>query len=362
MMIKVLHLIKDFNYVCGISKMLYTLISLMNPEEVSSVVIFRKGNSLERLDALNIKYYKINLSSKALFFYNFVKLITIIRRNKIDVIHSHNRIGDVYAYLLSKLFNLPAISTVHSVVKGRKILSYKLKNIISVSEYVKFHIENEFDYKGNIYTIYNFVNPNEVKVTIEKEEMLKKLGLSNNDFILGYVGRFDFEEKGVDIILKALSREEIRKDLILLLIGEGKDKNKIIELKNNCKSKIILCENVHDIYNYYNIINLLILPSRIEPFGLVLLEAGMMKLPCLAANTGGIKEIIIDGKNGILFNKDDLNDFTKKLKLILNNYDKVKEFGAELQKTVLSQFNSDSAIKKIINLYKSLQIEKNNNS
>ena len=55
---------------------------------------------------------------------------------------------------------------------------------------------------------------------------------------------------------------------------------------------ITLLSSKENIYDYYNIMDLVVLPSRIEPFGIVVIEAGMMNKPFIGSNVDGIAEII----------------------------------------------------------------------
>ena len=65
--------------------------------------------------------------------------------------------------------------------------------------------------------------------------------------------------------------------------------------------------------------DLIILPTYEETFGLIVVEAMLMKVPVIGSNAGGVPEIISDGKNGFLFETKNDNALLKKIDYIIEN-------------------------------------------
>ena len=241
--------------------------------------------------------------------------------------------------------------TVHSKVYGRRRFSYNSEKIIAVSNAISEHLVNEFNiYKNKITTIPNSINYDEVKITKGREILFDELKLKVGTKIIGYIGRIDIKEKGIDVLLNAFNKVN-HDSLILLLIGNGKDENFISEFVKNCKHRIIVLPETKNVFNYYNLMDIFILPSKTEPFGIVLLEAGLMKLPVIASNVDGIPEIIENNVNGLLFESENLEELAEKIEFLLDNNAIGRRLGETLYDKVIENYTTEKNIKKIEELY-----------
>lgn len=116
-----------------------------------------------------------------------------------------------------------------------------------------------------------------------RREMRKRYGLSENDIVLGHVGRFDYQKNHPFMVelLKKLHNPKYK----LLLIGDGWMRPQIEELvrTEHLESQVILTGEVSDPQKYYQMMDLLLLPSHFEGLGIAILEAQANGLPCLAS-------------------------------------------------------------------------------
>jgi len=160
---------------------------------------------------------------------------------------------------------------------------------------------------------------------IETKETFKESKGYPKTLIL-YVGRL-IDRKGIFVLLKAfqiLSQEQ--SDLGLLLIGSGEGKK---QYKDFCKTnniKNVFFEGfVHqeELPAYYAMADVFVLPSYSEPWGLVLNEAMACKLPVISSNiVGAAEDLIINGKNGYIFNVGDIHKLVNCLEDILSDEQK----------------------------------------
>lgn len=88
------------------------------------------------------------------------------------------------------------------------------------------------------------------------------------------------------------------------------------------------------------------LPSRSEPFGIALLEAGAYELPVVASRTGGIPEIITDNEHGLLVASDDADGLSKALSKLLHDSDLAGRLGRNLRDRVSREFGWDRAYRE----------------
>lgn len=296
------------------------------------------------------------LSANGNFVKDFFSLLNYCKAKQINIIHSHHRYFDLQAYLISKFLHLKTITTVHSKVFGRKIFSYKSEKIIAVSNSIKFHLINYFKIsEKKVEVLYNFIDPDFIKFNEGREKIRNKFNLSDDDIVIGYYGRLDLKEKGIDILIKAFSILHNSYDKVqLFLMGEGRDKDSIIKLMKTFKIKAIIIGGQNNVFDYSQVIDIFVLPSRVDPFPYVMLETAYLKIPFIGSNVDGIAEYIQDGSNGLLFDKGNFNQLAEKLNILIkdpilkmniikNNYNKVSSF-----------FMKEQFIKKYDNIYSSI--------
>ncbi|MEA5578977.1 hormogonium polysaccharide biosynthesis glycosyltransferase HpsO [Anabaena sp. UHCC 0451] len=145
-------------------------------------------------------------------------------------------------------------------------------------------------------------------------ELAARLEISENDFVVGFVGRF-VPEKGLLTLLKALINIQ-DKPWKLLLLGRGELREELLKIatENHIQDRLIIVESVpHDqVANYINLMNTLVLPSETtykfktltavgwkEQFGHVLIEAMACKVPVIGSDSGEIPHVI--GDAGLVF-------------------------------------------------------------
>ena len=169
-----------------------------------------------------------------------------------------------------------------------------------------------------------------------------------------FVGRLS-REKGIDILLKAF--EEILSQNInacLILVGDGEERELVESYLRENNSKIFLIKPNLRIKKFYETADVVVLPSRVDPFPLVMLEAGLMKKPFIGSNVDGISEVIEENINGLLVKPENINDLAEAISFLLNNESKAKELGENLYKKVTSEFSPEIIIPKYEALYNSL--------
>lgn len=195
---------------------------------------------------------------------------------------------------------------------------------------------------GHIYTIRNGLDVDHFLGNINRSsELLAALG--SRKFVLSVATWED--KKGLDIVVRAFSviREKYR-DLALVLVGRSAGATRslqqlVCELQLN--EHVFFFENVshNQVGLFFEKATAFCLPSRAEPFGIVILEAGACRLPVVATRVGGIPEIIIDGESGILVGVDDVEGLVSKLDQILSDTALAYTLGEALYQRVLSEFS-----------------------
>lgn len=352
----ILHLQTELNLSCGVSKTIYLIIK-NSSKNFQHHIISLGGNGLERFKQIDHipRILKRNRHSLYGTVRILLHLLSYCYHNNINILHSHHRYFDTIIWILRKLLKVKTIMSVHNNVFGRKYLSYKSDILLACSYSVKNHLVENFSIDENkIYIIPNFIDTEDIKITLSSDELKNSLGITQK-IIIGFVGRLNYSKKGIDILLEAFeSLKKLNKKLFLIIIGSGKDEREIRKHILNNKNSVALISSKIDIYNYYNIIDIIVLPSREEAFGIVQLEAGAMKKPVISTSVGGIVEVIDDGKDGLLISPGNVNELVKALLKIISNPNYANLLGMNLYNKVLTNYTAKQIIPIYQNLYNKL--------
>lgn len=189
-------------------------------------------------------------------------------------------------------------------------------------------------------------NPDKVDRDVRKE-----LGIPEDAFVFAFVGRI-IGDKGVNELVGVFNRiNEENMNTHLLLVGpKESEQNPISEktasiIDNN--PSIYAMGMQQDVRPYLKAANAFVLPSYREGFGMVLIEAGAMGLPCITTNITGCNEIIIPGENGAIVEPRDEDALYEEMKKWLENPDLVSEMAGKARKLVEDRYECH----KVWNLY-----------
>lgn len=159
-----------------------------------------------------------------------------------------------------------------------------------------------------------------------KDKLRSKFNIKKNDVVFTFIGRFA-SDKGLDRLLKSLKLLDSNLNFKCLVVGKNwldsesendysKQLNQIYDsMSEELKHKIVFTGYIEhsDINNIYSISDCVIVPSRNEAFGVVVLEAMVMGVPVLASNAGGLPEVI--GNSSILIENN--QNFVEELSKIM---------------------------------------------
>ncbi|MDJ0772131.1 MAG: hormogonium polysaccharide biosynthesis glycosyltransferase HpsO [Mastigocoleus sp. MO_167.B18] len=195
-------------------------------------------------------------------------------------------------------------------------------------------------------------------------ELKQKLGITDTDFIVGFVGRF-VQEKGILTLLKSLISIK-DKPWKFLLLGRGELKSEIINRakENNIQDRIILVESVphHEVCNYINLMNTLVLPSETsykfktltsigwkEQFGHVIIEAMSCQVPVIGSNSGEIPHVI--GDAGLVFPEGDVKALANCLLRLIEKPEFAQNLGLMGYTKVIAQYTNKALAKQQLEFY-----------
>jgi glycogen(starch) synthase len=282
---------------------------------------------------------------------------------KCEIVHIHGY-GSFPTFLtpLFKLAKKKVVITTHSdeglhsfrkraydIIVPRLSLFYSSK-IVALSRHEKKLLTNFGIPEERIEIIPNGVDANLFNIR-------RRVDATRNKKKVLYVGRLNFRQKGIDILLLAARKLIKRHNVIFEFVGPPED----IEGFNNLVDRSGLRERIiyHGEVSRKRLIeimtdaDLLVLPSRFEPFGIVILEAMAIGLPVIASSVGGIPEVIRDGDNGLLFPREDSDTLASKIELLLTDTTLTERISSRAKEYVKG-FTWDKIAMKTLMVYKSL--------
>jgi glycosyltransferase involved in cell wall biosynthesis len=191
-------------------------------------------------------------------------------------------------------------------------------------------------------------------------KMKVEFGLQPADFVIGFIGRI-VEEKGIIELLESFAKlAATHTDIKLLLVGgvlsserdrETESKVKKI-ISNHALSKCIVCTGFRsDIPDLLSLMDLIILPSHREGFGMVLAEAAAMGKPVISTCTRGGREAVENGKNGLLVPVNDSSALFQAMFQLYQDRDLCYRMGIEGRKRAEECFDEQILYKRIDSVY-----------
>lgn len=196
-------------------------------------------------------------------------------------------------------------------------------------------------------------NPDKVERDVRNE-----LGIPKDAFVFAFVGRI-VGDKGVNELVGAFNRiNDKNHKTHLLLVGPKEtvqdpiNEKTVSIIENNPSIHAVGMQQ--DVRPYLKAANAFVLPSYREGFGMVLIEAGSMGLPCITTNITGCNEIIIPGENGAIVEPRNEDALYEEMKKWLENPGLVSEMAGKARKQVEDRYECHKVWNLYFETYKSL--------
>lgn len=264
-----------------------------------------------------------------------LKALKIIKKWKLDIIHSHTEFSiGTFARLISKQLNIPLVHTYHTmyeeyiyyITKGyfdsasKKLVEYltlflcdkTIDELIVPTEKAKELFKDKYKVKRDVYVIPSGIDTTRFyKENIDKNEIInlkKDLGLKKTDFIVLYVGRIA-KEKSIDFLINNFNfvLKQIPKAK-MIIVGDGPDIKDLIDLakKEGLENKIIFAGKAPwtDVPKYYSLCDVFVTASKTETQGLTVMEAMGASKPVVAIRDESFELMITDKKDGLFFDDE----------------------------------------------------------
>jgi N-acetyl-alpha-D-glucosaminyl L-malate synthase BshA len=294
------------------------------------------------------------------------KMAEVMTRFDLDILHVHYAIPhSISAYLAKMMLGnhlVPFVTTLHGtditlVGNDRSYLPItrfgieQSDAVTAVSEYLKQRTIQEFQIRRPVTVVPNFVDCDIYGRSTDRS--LRKRFANDDEAILIHISNFRPVKRVEDVVaIFALVRK--KRKARLLMVGDGPERPKAEWLTNThgIAEDVQFVGKQNDMSELLAISDVLLLPSELESFGLVALEAMACEVPVVATRVGGIPEVVQDGVDGFLYEVGDIQAMADGCLSILNN----PQARDSLGKAAREHANRDFCASKIVLQYEDLYI------
>lgn len=342
-----------------------------NRYDVSIASLVKLNSDIEvknmvQAERAGIKTYALDLKNRGHILTIF-DLIKILRKNKINIIHTHSDSCDTYGRIAAILAGTRIrLVTVHNMSPhlGKEKIGFMIDKILSpfttkyiaVSDKIAKFVKQRLSVPcQKLSVIYNGVNLKEF-VKIKRDINVRiKYGLHPNKWTIGCIGLI-YSVKGQFNLLEAVQiLKKQRNDFQVIFFGEGQDKELLEEeiKRKNISSVHVYgwCENKIDMYSS---IDILVIPSFIEGLPLVMLEAFAAGIPVIATDVGAISDFIVNNDTGIIVPPGNPAALATAISQILGHKSLCYSIAMRAKAKVTELCSVENMVKKYMQIYECL--------
>jgi glycosyltransferase involved in cell wall biosynthesis len=195
----------------------------------------------------------------------------------------------------------------------------------------------------------------------ERAELRARLRLPPSSTLIAYTGRL-LKGKGLEILLEGFARvagPDSRAHLLLVGSGAGQALTVEADLQSRVKelglaARVTFAGRVERVEDYLRASDVFAFPSLFEALGLSLLEAASCGLPCVASRTGGIVDVVEDGRSGLLVPPGDERALAAALAALCTDPGRRRSLGGRGREVALSRFDVRDSVDRYRSLFRSL--------
>ncbi len=292
------------------------------------------------------------------------KMAEVMTRYDLDILHVHYAIPhSISAYLAKMMLSdrvVPFVTTLHGtditlVGNDRSYLPItrfgieQSDAVTAVSEYLRRRTIEEFQIRRPVTVVPNFVDCNVYGPA--KDKSIRSKFANEDEGILIHISNFR-PVKRIEDVIAIFSLVRQKRKARLLMVGDGPDRPKAEWLANThgVAGEVLFVGKQSNMTQLLSISDILLLPSDLESFGLVALEAMACEVPVIATRVGGVPEVVRHGVDGFLYDVGDVSSMAEGCLAILDN----PQLRSDLGQAARDRARRDFCASKIVLQYEDL--------
>ena len=296
-----------------------------------------------RLDFFNenLFYHEVDIRTYPLFQYPPYELalastmVNVIQYENLDLLHVHYAIPHASAAYMAKQIlrtegrDIPVITTLHGTditlvgkdASYEPVVTFSINasdGVTAVSQDLKEDTYKHFKITKDIEVIPNFIDLQRFQKL--KKDHFKTAICPEDEKLIVHTSNFR-KVKRVEDVVKIFHNIRKKIKAKLLLVGDGPERNHIETLSRELDTgdDVRFLGRLEAVEEVLSVADLFLMPSEKESFGLAALEAMACEVPVISSNTGGLPELMIDGKTGFVCDVGDVAEMSKKALYVLDD-------------------------------------------
>jgi glycosyltransferase involved in cell wall biosynthesis len=298
-------------------------------------------------------------------------LMRYIKQHRIDIVHAGRYRDAICGALLARLTGVKCIAHIHQPPGTWEPSVYhwalrQADGIIAVSQFTaQFAVAVAGCRPERIYVAHNGVDSNRWNPDTDGSSIRREFGIAPDVWVFAIISRLD-PSKGHELLLDALHRlKNELPDFKLLIVGKDRYyfelfRHSYLEVLNQrvealgLSRQVIFTDQRPDVQAILAACDLYTMPSSEEPCAVVFAEAMAMKKAVIALDDGGTREVVEDGKSGLLSPPQDIEQLAKNIFTLVNNPVRCTQMGEYGRKRVEDYFNSRRLTDDVERVYRSV--------
>ncbi len=345
----------------GASRVLFSTLALLDRSRIEPMVaLTMEGPACEILSGMGIVGEIWGPMTEYRSARQYVRAVgraaAWMHRQRIDIVHM-NRANDwrPAELVAARLLGIPIVTHFHTVNRDRAPATRLSSAIAAVSSYVAV----QSDSLGvPVHVIHNPIDP---AMFLDARNIRTELGIRPTDTLVTFAGQIR-RIKGVDLFVAA-ARKVPGDDLRFVVAGACRQGAGIEDAYTESEFRKLIAADPRILYvgyredmpDVYASSDVVVMPSRwAEPFGLVLIEAGLAMKPVIATHVGGIPEVVSHGETGLLVEAEDVESLASRIKQLAHDPAARSRMARSARQYVLKRFTT-SPVRQLEQLYESLR-------
>jgi len=355
----------------GISEKGHKVFVITNRIEKEDYTKFHNNVKLIFISSLpHVAGYAPSLGEDFRFIFTAIrKGFSLIRKEKIQLIHSNNFSPSLAGSILSSLTKVPHIICIHDVFsyceKDYWKKSSQQEKVSKINAFLGPLFEHMIIKLSHnlIHTVSDASRDDLIKLGAKKpikviHNALKNKNIKNhkvNPYQFLYIGRLIFYKNVKTVIHSLALVRQSYPEIRLIILGDGPDKSNLIkltkdlQLEDNVTFEGFVSQNKKEELISSSLAT--VFPSTCEGFGLVMLESFQFAKPVLVSNVRPMNEIVSHEKDGIVIPSYDEKKWAEAIIRLIKNQEFSKQMGEEGKKKLESIFDYDSMVGRIESMY-----------
>jgi len=359
----------------GVAEYLYLLLANMNTQKYDNILILSEEYKpqINRFEKIASKIYFVPMTREISIKQDMnaiIKIHKIIKKLKPDIIYMHSsKAGGIGR--IATLFNrkIKIIYNAHGWYFNAKISEKKRKMYaliermlaiktdiiinISKSEY-ESAIKNKIAKPSKMCIIENGIDLKKFSDTEKcRKEIREKYDIKDDEIVIGVVGRIAEQKDPMTFIKAAKIVHNKIPNTKFMYIGAGnlEEDVKNFAKENNLEKDVMITGWVNNSEKYIPALDIAVLPSKWEGFGLVILEYMACKKPIIASNLGGISDIMNCSENGFLIESEDYQELSDDIIQYIENENLIRKVTKYNEEYVKKNYSIEIEVQKIEKIF-----------